>query len=352
MKLGPLSLYLSPMSIFPTQYSTLSSAALGDFLKEKYELPNVTCRLLIHNVSDTYILEGIDDKFIFKIYRDRHRQLPEIKAEVELLNILHQNGAKVAYPISAKDGSEIQSFDAAEGLRYGVLFSYAKGEPIYAMSNKQLELLGKEMALLHQITSSVKLAYPRKHYDLETTIRRPIAVIEPAFQNLKEEYRYLVQAGERVVQKLTKMDSKTWSYGYCHFDFLPKNFHFESENTLTFFDFDFAGKGLLANDIASFYVHFFFEILLGKITQEEANRSFKVFIAGYRSVKSLTDEELKAVPYLGFGFWIFYLGFQFENFEDCFSHFFGPKYLKDRVGLLKKWMDWYIDTEHPKIDIC
>jgi len=77
--------------LFPAQYSTLSAAALRDYLIENYQLDqSTTCRLLIRNVSDTYVLENLNHKYIFKIYRDAHRKRNEIEAEVELLNINRQ----------------------------------------------------------------------------------------------------------------------------------------------------------------------------------------------------------------------------------------------------------------------
>jgi len=38
--------------------------------------------------------------------------------------------------------------------------------------------------------------------------------------------------------KLAQLDVSAFSTGYCHFDFLPKNFHFDGDS-VTFFDFDF-----------------------------------------------------------------------------------------------------------------
>jgi Ser/Thr protein kinase RdoA (MazF antagonist) len=108
---------------------------------------------------------------------------------------------------------------------------------------------------------------------------------------------------------------------------------------ITFFDFDFAGKGLLAYDITSFFIHYFMEVTYGKLTEQQGRDAFKTFIANYRKVRSLSDEEINAIPYLGFGFWVFYLGFQYENFDDWSNLFFGPKFLKDRVALIKKWME-------------
>lgn len=42
--------------------------------------------------------------------------------------------------------------------------------------------------------------------------------------------------------------------------------------------------------------------------------------------------------YFGFGFWVFYLGFQYENYDDWSSVFFNTRYLKERGGVLKKWI--------------
>ncbi|HEY0175902.1 MAG TPA: hypothetical protein VGC08_05955, partial [Pedobacter sp.] len=105
------------MNIFPTQYSLLSAAALKDALEGAYGFSEMSCRLLIHNVSDTYILENTSAKYIFKIYRNAHRKLEEIEGEVELLTILQQRGARVSYPVKDLKGKLIQSFNAAEGLR-------------------------------------------------------------------------------------------------------------------------------------------------------------------------------------------------------------------------------------------
>lgn len=268
--------------------------------------------------------------------------MAEIKAEVELLNLLQANGAKVAYPLSALDGQQIQSFNAAEGTRYGVLFTFAKGEVVYHLNKVQLDTLGKEMALVHQISSTIELQNPRKEYNIDTMLLQPLAMIKPAFKGLEEEYAYLSKAVAQVVNKMEQLDMSQFAYGYCHYDFLPKNFHFEGDTQLTFFDFDFAGKGYLVNDIASFYIHYFMEIRNGKLSQEEADLAFAQFVASYRSLKPLSENELNAIPYFGFAFWIFYLGFQYENFDDWSNLFFGPSYLKARVALIKQWMDWYV----------
>ncbi|KAA5532702.1 phosphotransferase [Taibaiella lutea] len=328
------------MEIFPAQYSTLSASALNIALQKAYGLNDTTCRLLIRNVSDTYILENETSKYIFKIYRDAHRSLEEIKGELALLNVLKENGAKVAYPITDLEGQQIQHFQAIEGIRNGVLFAYAKGEVAYNLSDEQLALLGTEMAKIHNITSSVELPFYRKEYNVQTTLFDPIKVIRPAFGNLEAEYEYLNNTVSFVAEEMSKLDINKFGYGYCHYDFLPKNFHFENAENITFFDFDFAGKGYLINDITSFFIHYFLENVSNKISVEEAKRCFAVFVAHYSAIRSLSDDELKSIKLFGFGFWMFYFQFHFEQFDDWSSIFFNERFIKGRVALIKQWMEW------------
>jgi Ser/Thr protein kinase RdoA (MazF antagonist) len=327
------------MAIFPTQYSTLSAAALGKHVEEQYGLNGLQCRFLLRGVSDTYVLEGAVEKYILKIYRDAHRSLEEIKGELELLNTLHRAGCKVSYPISDKTGNQLQAFEAAEGTRYGILFSYAQGNPAYKPTDDQLTITGQEMARIHNITAAITLHHPRATYNHHTTLLHPIKILEPAFTELSDEYRYLQETAAAVIKKLDSIDTSGFSYGYCHYDFMPKNFHFDEHNNITFFDFDFAGKGFLVNDLMSYWIHYALYFVVGRISREEADRAFNQFVDAYRTVRPVSAAEIDAIPYLNFTFWVFYLGFYQEQFDDFSTHFFNNHFKKERVALMKKIMD-------------
>ncbi|GAA4465599.1 hypothetical protein GCM10023189_46480 [Nibrella saemangeumensis] len=334
------------MAIFPTQYSTLAASALKDRIAERYALKDATCRLLLHGVSDTYLLQDATTKYILKIYRSAHRSLTEIKGEVELLNIMKAEGAKVSYPIGDAAGEYVQAFNAAEGTRHGVLFSFAPGSPVYDLTDEQLRTVGREMAFNHNITARISLQHERKSYDVHTTLIRPLQRLETAFDHDPEGFTYLSETADHVIRRMKTLDTAAFGYGYCHYDYLPKNFHFDEAGQLTLFDFDFAGKGYLASDITSFQVHLFFSVTYAGMAPEEADRQYQVFLDGYRELRSLTDDELTAVPYLGFMFWVFYLSFARENFDDWSNFFFTPRYLKERVGLIRRYMGMYTHSVH------
>ncbi len=329
------------MKIFPTQYSMLSTEALKDHLQTAYGLTNMTCKLLVHNVSDTYLLQNDTEKYIFKLYRDSHRKLEEIQAEVELLHILKKKETKVSYVIPDLNGNQIQSYNAAEGIRNGVLFSFAAGKPTHDYHPSRLEAIGTEMARIHEVTAHVELSFPRKVYDIETTLLHPLRYIQPEFADLPDDYEWLKATTEKVANKIAQFDLSKFSYGYCHYDFLPHNFHFNEQDNLTFFDFDFVGKGFIANDLMTFFIHFFFEVYTKKQTQEEANANYQIFVDAYRKVRPVSEEEIAAIPYLGFGFWMFFLEFYQLHFEDWSNTFYTLRFKKERMGWMRNWVEWY-----------
>jgi Ser/Thr protein kinase RdoA (MazF antagonist) len=325
------------MTIFPTQYSTLSASALGEYIGEKYGLTDCSCRLLVRNVSDTYILKDRDTQYIFKIYRDAHRKLNEIRGEVELLQLLKKNKVSVAAPIPDKTGDTIQQFHAAEGIRNGILFEYAKGKVFIQPNDKQLAIIGRELAAMHNVTADLELPYPRITYNKYTTLERPLTIIAHRFAELPEEYAILKKLAACASKALDSLEPATFSYGYCHYDFMPKNFHFDEADRLTIFDFDWAGLGYLANDLMVFFVQYFFLVHHKLIAREEADRCLHVFLLAYHRHRPISSAELKAIPHLGVMFFIYGFGFYEDNFDDFSNTFLGPKFIRERVQFIRQW---------------
>lgn len=330
------------MMLFPTQYSTLAATDLALYLSELYSFGPLDGRLLLRGVSDTYLLTGSSgERYIFKVYRTGHRSPAEIEEEINLLLRLKKEGVSVSFPFADKDGGYLQTFRAAEGCRTGVLFHYAPGENTYDFSDRQLAVLGREMARFHNVAGPEKTIRPV--YSEETTLWQPLERIKPAFAGDEAGHAYLMETARMTVDRLGQLKTGLFSYGYCQFDFLPKNFHFEGEDLVTFFDFDFVGQGFQALDLMTFFTHFFFHEAHGKMTKEEGNRQFDVFLGAYREVRALTEDEVAAIPYLFPMFWIFYLGFQYDNRDDCTHALFNARFLRDRVEAVKRFRRMYWD---------
>ncbi len=136
------------------------------------------------------------------------------------------------------------------------------------MNDQQLEVLGKEMAKVHSLSAVIKLSFKRKEFSIDTMLTGPLERIKPAFKGLEPEYEYLTATARLVQDRIAGLALESFGYGYCHYDFLPKNFHFNDRNEITFFDF--AGQGYFVIDLASLYAHYFLLVSQQKISQQEA----------------------------------------------------------------------------------
>ncbi|MGH1517269.1 phosphotransferase enzyme family protein [Chryseobacterium sp. JK1] len=330
-------------SIFPATYSTLCPKALSSLISEKYGISEVHCKLLVRGVGDTYLVESHDARFILRIYRSSHRSLAQIEEEVKLLLALKEADVSVSYPIADISGKMIVTINAVEGERNAVLFSYAAGSAVRFLNDHQLRILGNEMAKFHHVSSDLKFGQERWTFDLETTIFKPLETLQSVFTENPDDHIWLQGIADRIKIRLAKLDSSGFSKGYCHFDFLPKNFHFDGDK-ITFFDFDFMGQGWLVNDIMTFWVHLTLDTYMGRMTYEEFQNTYKIFLDGYREYRSISDQELAAIPYLAIGFWLFYM--RFHTTHDQFYAFSQPAQLKSFVGFIRNIVENYWDKEN------
>lgn len=325
------------MNIFPTRYSTLAAPALATFIRQQFGFEAVNCRFQFRNVSDTYAVNTTAGKFILKVFRNTHRSQEEIMGEIALLQHLHQKGIRVAVPVPDLTGACLQTFNAAEGIRHGVLYEFAPGSPIIEQLDEQVVLSGEYLANLHLHTQQLKLDHNRKAYTLDTLLHQPLQAVAPAFEEFgyTEGYNWLKKTATACEEKLQQLDTSQFSMGYCHYDFMPKNWHHDDQGAITLFDFDFSGAGWLVNDIASYAVY----LTLLNPGKEEIGRRLNLFIQSYSNIRPLHPKELEALPQLGFLFWLFYLQYQYENFEDHTNVFFGPRYLRERIKLMEQYVE-------------
>jgi Ser/Thr protein kinase RdoA (MazF antagonist) len=316
----------------------ISCSILATFIREKYGLSKVQCKLLVRGVGDTYLIGAGQGQFILRIYRSSHRNLLQINEETVLLTILKEAGISVSYPIADLTGNFVQIIHTNERECNCVLFSFAPGKAESSLNKSQLQSLGHEMARFHNVSSAIDIGNSRWNFDVETTLFSPLKVLEPYFNENHEDYNWLQYAVAKASVQLSKFDTSLFSKGYCHFDFLPKNFHFDGNN-ITFFDFDFYGYGWLANDVMTFWQHLCLDVHFGRMTQEAADEAYDIFLLAYQKYRPLNDTELAAVPYLSLGFWLFYMAF--HTTHDQFQIYVEPGHLKLRINLIRELMDKY-----------
>lgn len=323
------------MTHFPVTCSTLSADHLAFLIKDTYNLKSGTsCKLLKTGINHSYLIEEAEQKYIFRVYSLNWRSRLEINEELRLLNLLKDGGISVSYPIAAENGEYINEIPAPEGMRYGVLFSFANGEKHLNFPADLHFKVGQTMAGIHQIT---------QHLELQRTTYTPKVVLQDPMQHLSKylpaatsEMDWMLSTQKHLLAAIQKADTTGIRTGAVHMDIWFDNFNITKDGQVTIFDFDFCGNGWLCYDIA-YYV-----LQLHSTEKDPAERDAKLksFIDGYESVTPISAEEKRLLPLLGVSLYFLYLGIQCARFENWSNVFLNETYLKRFINLLvKKYFD-------------
>jgi Ser/Thr protein kinase RdoA (MazF antagonist) len=321
------------MSKFPVTESTLSSHHLGQFFKEKYSLgPETQCRLFKTGMNHSYLVNEGANKFIFRVYTLGWRSKTAISEELRLLSHLKENHISVAYPLSDSHGDYIMQFEAPEGLRYGVLFSYAEGEKISKFSAMASYNVGVAMARMHELTEGFFL--DRVTYDSQVLLINSSKQTRDFFTKQTEETLFVQQLSDYLVGEYEKINWNSVRKGSVHLDIWFDNLHISRQEKITIFDFDFCGNGWLCIDIA----YFLFQLYNTNQGENECEPKERSFMEGYESVIKLTEEEKRIIPITGLGIFLFYLGKQCQTYDTWSNVFLNDDHLKRFLGQLKRWI--------------
>lgn len=301
---------------FPVSNSTLSKEHLAAYLMEHYPLGIAAiCSILKCGINDTYQLSSTEGKFIFRIYSLNWRTTNEINEELRLVGHLKENGIPVSYPIADNEGKYIHEFEAPEGKRYGVMFSFAAGEKLHNYSVEQHYNAGVVMANMHKVTDNFFLQ--RTNYTLKNLLTEPLDELKKFLPEETEEFNYMKSLQGHLLKELQEVDEDELAKGTIHMDIWFDNMNINKDGVITLFDFDFCGNGWLAIDIA------YYMLQLSSVERENSICKEKTdsFLKGYRSVRAISAEEERILPMLGLCSYFFYLGNMVKRFDNWSNQF-------------------------------
>ncbi len=324
------------MQSFPVSSSILSATHLAGFLQKHYNLStNASCKLLKAGVNHSYLVTDGSEKSIFRVYSLDWRTENEIGEEIRLLHLLHENGLPVSYPIVDATGIYIQALQAAEGKRFGVLFSFAEGEKLLNFSPDLHYKIGQIMARFHQITQNLPLA--RETYTPQVLLVDSLEKLKPFLPIDTAEMQFMLSTQRYLLDQFASIDNTKTRRGVVHLDIWFDNLNIAKDGTITLFDFDFCGNGLLCLDIA----YYILQIHSTETDEVEFNKKKDSFLSGYESVTKISDEEKRLLPMLAESIYFFYIGVQCQRFENWSNTFLNDLYLKRFINLrVKRWLDF------------
>ncbi|QJD81487.1 phosphotransferase [Spirosoma rhododendri] len=320
----------------PASSAILSAAHLAPFVQQQYALGHeTTCQLIKAGVNHTYLVTAGDKRFVFRIYSLNWRTRTDITEEIRLLKHVRKGGIPVSYALPDASGQYVQEIDAPEGLRYGVLFSFAEGQKILTFSEERHEEMGRIMARLHQLTEG--FALDRATYTPTYLLVDSLPKIAPFLPADSPEMQFLQTAQASLLTELTNADQTQLRQGALHLDIWFDNLNIDPAGTITLFDFDFCGNGPLATDVG----YYLMQLHSTEADEAEFRRKKDRFLAGYESVRPLSAEEKRLLPALSMGVYFFFLGVQCERFDNWSNVFLNELHLTRLINLrVKRWYDF------------
>ncbi|MCJ8152740.1 phosphotransferase [Chryseobacterium sp. SSA4.19] len=318
---------------FPAINSTLSPIALAEMIQRKYGFTSKTeCQIFRLAMNHLYLVHDGENKYVFRVYTHNWRTKLEIKEELRLLTLLKEAGRPVAFPIADKSGTFIQEIEAPEGIRFGVLFSFAKGVKTAKFSDQTSFLIGKALAKVHQSTEDLQLR--RISYNAQNLFKDSVLKTKEFYSTNSNETQFLETLSAFLTLKMEALNKQKMRYGAVHLDVWFDNLHIDDEKEITFFDFDFCGNGYLCFDIS----YFLFQLFSTHLNEEEYQAKADGFIKGYETVAEMSNDEKEFLPYACLAIMTYYISVQCDRFEYWTNIFLNEDHLKRMVGNLKRWI--------------
>ncbi|GAB3993857.1 hypothetical protein GCM10028807_30170 [Spirosoma daeguense] len=324
------------MEVFPVSSSILSTTHLAQFLREKYGFSqNATCQLVKAGINHSYLITDGESKAVFRVYSLNWRTLNEISEEVGLLKWVNEKGIPVSYPLKDRRGHYIQTINAPEGERFGVMFSFAEGEKLLTFPEELHYKIGQIMARFHQVTANLDI--DRVTYMPEVLLVDPIEKLKPFLPADTSEMQFMLSTQRYLLDQFAAIDYSKTRTGVVHLDIWFDNLNIANDGTVTLFDFDFCGTGLLCMDIA----YYILQIHSTETDVAEFYKKKESFLHGYESITPISDEEKRLLPMLAESIYFFYVGVQCERFDNWSNVFLNEMYLKRFINLrIKRWFDF------------
>jgi Ser/Thr protein kinase RdoA (MazF antagonist) len=317
------------MKAIPVSSSILAAQGIASFVQAQYALGGTTTsRLLKAGINHTYRIDSEEKIFVFRVYSHNWRTREEVLEELNLLLHLHQNGIAVSYPIRDGAMNFLQEIAAPEGMRLGVLFSYAPGHKIQNYSPENHFEIGKMMANMHRLTEGMELR--RTTYSPDVLLHSSLASIQQFLPKASEEMQFLIATRPILEKAILDADPQKIRVGVVHLDIWFDNLNISEDGAITLFDFDFCGNGWLCLDIA-YYI-----LQLHNTEKDAIERAakMKAFYKGYESILKISADEKRLLPALGVSLYYFYLGVQCQRFDNWSNTFLNETYLKRFVTVM------------------
>ncbi len=325
-------------SIQPKPYNTVYDAqSIKRCITPLFpQLAEAEVLFLQAGVNDTYLLTTANRKYIFRLYRYNLRSVQDIQFEIELLQYLVKEGVGVSQPLMHAQQDYMVPIHSPEGLRYGVMFSYAPGELISFQDDDgtMAELYGINLARFHQAQQGFSSKQQRIEMNVEYLVHQPMQNIRKLFVGQQDKLAVIEDTASFVLAEFEQLPAESLTQGICHGDSNCGNVHITSDQQLTFFDFDCCAKGWLEYDLATFYWAALFE---------NKTERWQHFLHGYQTIRHHAEANQDAINILIAMRQLWLLGLHYESSLLHGRNWYNNSYFEINTQFLMVWKKRYME---------
>lgn len=246
--------------------------------------------LAFWRASSNFVYAFLRDgkRYFLRFVHEEDNTAANIEAELEFILYLLDRNYAAAAPVLSDEGRWVETIDTGHGRYFGSVFEQARGEtvPMERMTDRHFEAWGRSVAALHVLSDAYAPPVNRARPTWRETLAFAISVCLDDPQG-----RALIPALNRLESELSALPDGPGHTGIVHYDYEIDNmFYVAEEDRYCAIDFDDAMVHGYVMDVARSLDE------MTEMEDEESKRRVAGFVAGYRSVRPLSDDELGRLP--------------------------------------------------------
>lgn len=278
--------------------STPTARAIGALVEARYALgPVVDAEFLRRSFNQVYRLTfASGQRVVARLSAERPRGPSNAAFEAAVLAHWHAHGCSVSRCLPTAAGDVAVAVALPEGERPLMLFEFLDGE-FTGEALPDVAAFGRGLAVLHQAGQSYSGVPSLYALDLAHLLVRPLqrllqaptmtAELRPQFEVLAQRLHSRILALGPLTQVLGHGDAHGQN------NFVVNGPH--GERQAAFFDFDDAGPGYLAYELAV-YAWSMHPHSVDGVMSDKAQARWRHFLSAYREMGAVSQTDLAAMP--------------------------------------------------------
>jgi len=320
------------------QHSIVSPDSILKIIQRHYPIIGAReCELLALGCNDNFRIKGIRQDYAFRLYRQGWWPEADVEEELRFLEAMQRRKLNVCKPIRTGKKQRHIKINAAEGIRYGALFSFIPGRPLghnFGKRNINMYHLGEMVAQIHTIADGLKKPIQRWTMDYETLVTPFLNSAPSILGHREKDLMYLNKLASQLEDVILSQPENSLDFGLCHGDLHMHNVMLQPDGDLAIFDFDWCGYSWRAYDLAT--------VWWSLPRNDKSNAPWRAFLRGYGQLKKLSRQEKKQMPWF-----VILRQFELLNFQLSMKKHIGNAWLNDNyydfhISFFKNWVKQHL----------